>query len=121
MAKHLYSNLINLYFKDRFIRLNTIFSISANIGLWLLLFWQVRNFSDLIFLHYNIYFGIDLIGDWRQIFLRPVLAAIFLTINLGVGLLVYDKEKILSYFIVGVSSFIQIIFILAAIFVIIIN
>ena len=72
-------------------------------------------------LHYNIYFGIDLLGPWYQIFLLPILGLIFLLINFLFGMAVYRRELILSYFLAGTSSFVQIIFVLAATFITLIN
>lgn len=109
------------YCHDRFVRISLFFGALANISLWLWLIWQARNFTDLISLHYNIYFGIDLLGPWQQIFLLPLSGLIFLVINFFGGMLVYFREKILSYFLVGTSSFIQLLIILAAIFIVLIN
>ena len=115
------TTLSRSYLGDKFIRTNLFFSLLLNIGLWSGLGWQARNFAELIALHYNIYFGIDLLGSRYQIFLLPILGLIFLIINFLLGLAIYRQEKILSYFLVGASSFAQIILSLAAIFIILIN
>ena len=111
----------NSYSGDNFVRINLFFGLLVNISLWLGLVWQVKGFAELISLHYNIYFGIDLLGPWYQIFLLPALGLIFLVINFLIAAPVYRQEKILSYFLVGTSSLIQVIFGLAAIFIVLIN
>ena len=121
ITRHPNTTLLSSYSGDKFIRINLFFSLLFNIILWLGLAWQVKSFAKLISLHYNIYFGIDLLGHWYQIFLLPALGLFFLMINFLLGLVVYRKEKILSYFLAGASSLIQVIFILATIFIVLIN
>lgn len=116
-----HSTLFSTYYRDRLINISLFFGIFANIGLWLLLIWQARGFSDSISLHYNIYFGIDLLGSWYQIFLLPSFGLAFIVINFIVGLAIYTREKILSYFLVWSGVFVQLIFILSAISIILIN
>jgi len=119
--RHFNPILFNLYSQDRFIKINFFFSILANFGLWLVLAWWIRSFPELMPLHYNIYFGIDLFGPWYEILISPLLGLIFFLINFFISSLIYRQEKILSYFLVATSSFVQIIFILAITFIIFIN
>ena len=113
--------LSGFYYRDPLIRINFLFSFLANLSLWLILIWQARNFDELISLHYNIYFGIDLLGYWYQIFLLPILGLGFFIINFMIASIIYNREKILSYFLAGTSSFVQIILTTSAIFIILIN
>ena len=122
MAKRLFNQTpFNLYHQDRFVQINLIFSLLANLGLWLLLAWQIRGLGESMSLHYNIYFGIDLLGPWYQIFSLPAVGLIFFLLNFLIGVFIYSQEKILRYFLVGFSSFLQVIFILAALLIISIN
>jgi len=122
MAAQLFQQtFLGSYYRDRFIRINLFFGLIANISLWLFLVWQARNFPDLIFLHYNIYFGIDLLGPWYQIFFLPMFGLGFFVVNLLASLIFYRREKILSYFLVGTSSLLQLIFILAGVFITLVN
>lgn len=109
------------FLKDNLIRLNLFFSLLANFLLWLFLIWQVKSFSNLIFLHYNIYFGIDRLGEWHEIFILPALGLVFLIANFIFAKLTFDKEKILSYFLASAGSFLQLLFISASVFIILIN
>jgi hypothetical protein len=65
--------LINpLALHDRFFRYS--FFVAApflNLLSFTLVFWKIfpiRGARDIFALHYNIYFGIDLIGEWYRIF-----------------------------------------------------
>ncbi|MFA5021467.1 MAG: hypothetical protein WC508_00085 [Patescibacteria group bacterium] len=113
--------LFDSYWRDKKIKINLIFSLLINLSLWVGLLWQERAFSDSIPLHYNIYYGIDLLGPWYQILLLPGLGLIFLVLNFGLASIFYRKEKIVSYFLVFSCSFVQLIFILASMLIVLIN
>ncbi len=119
--RHFNPSLADSYRQDNFIRFNLFFSIIANILIWLFIFSQVKNFSEMIPLHYNIYFGINLLGYWHKIFYLPGLGLGFLILNFSLGSLAYQQEKILSYFLAGFSTFFQFILILSTILIIWIN
>ena len=115
------SFLLTSYFKNRLIRLNLFFSLLVNFCLWLFLIWRVKTLSSFIFLHYNIYFGIDQLGSRNGIFILPALGLGFLIINFILARLTYSEEKNLSYFLAAASSFIQVILVLAGVLIISIN
>ncbi len=107
--------------QDNLIRLNLLFGLLLNVLLWFFIFSQIRNFFEMIPLHYNIYFGIDLLDYWYKIFRLPALSLGFLILNYSLAFLAYQQEKILSYFLAGFTTFIQLIFILSTFLVIWIN
>ncbi|OGY47236.1 MAG: hypothetical protein A3J62_03535 [Candidatus Buchananbacteria bacterium RIFCSPHIGHO2_02_FULL_38_8] len=105
--------VIRLYFSDKFIQVNLFLSLLINMALWLVLIGRRSSFSDLIPLHYNIYFGIDLLGYWYEIFLLPIFGLLVLLANFILGLPLFSRERILAYFLIGASSLAQLIFLLA--------
>jgi hypothetical protein len=110
------------YFTDNFIRVNLFFSLVTNIFLWLFLSWYSRKFtSDIIPLHYNIYFGIDFFDKWYKIFYLPLSGSLILAFNGLSSVMIFRIEKILSYFLIGFSSFIQLILIISVSFILFIN
>lgn len=51
-----------------------------------------------IVLHYNVYFGVDVIGRYSQVFIVPVITAFFLFGNFLLGRLLYQaKERVATY------------------------
>lgn len=121
IVRYYQSIFLSSYLRDKFIVINLLGSLVINFSLWIYLVWQTKSFGDLVTLHYNIYFGIDWLGPWYQIFLLPSLGLAFFLINFMIGAMVYQREKILSYFLAGTSSLVQLIFSLAATFIISIN
>lgn len=74
--------------------------------------------TEPIILHYNIFFGIDLIGPWFKIYLIPLFGLICFFINFALSAIIYKRSKILSYLLIHASSLIQIFILLAVIFLI---
>lgn len=79
----------------------------ANLGLWTAIFAIVEPTERQMILHYNIYFGVDAIGDWRNIFFMPALAAIILAVNVFLSRFFYYKEKFVSYLFAAMALLIQ--------------
>ena len=113
-----------MIFRDKFFRIVFYLSIFLNLILWVLLylnFWPLRETRDILPLHYNIYFGIDFVGEWYKIFIIPTAGAFFIMINFLIADIVYLRDKVVSYFLTGAGLFIQIILGLAALTIISIN
>ena len=59
------------YYKDRFIASFWWGGLALNVSVWML-FWLFLPFQkDPVNLHYTIFFGIDKIGSWWELFLVP--------------------------------------------------
>jgi len=113
-----------LIFKDGFFRLLFFFSLAVNAFIW---FFLYLNFSPLqtagetLPLHYNIYFGIDFIGKWYEIFIMPTVGIFFIIINFILADIIYLRDKITSYFLAGAGVVVQVLLLLAAYSIIKIN
>lgn len=83
--------------------------------------WKLRVIEEAVAIRYNIYFGVDLVGNWSRLFVYPLLAIGVLVINFFAGSLVYRKTKLLSYFIAGITPIILIIDTVTLVFVILLN
>jgi hypothetical protein len=112
---------LRFYFQDKTIFLSTLINSFLNLGSWLVLFFFIPASKQVIFLHYTIYFGVDWIGERSKIFLIPLTGLAIFLLNLILSFLVYSKQKILSYFLVLVTIFLEILIIMENIFLIIVN
>jgi len=91
-------NHIKYQFRDsKKIRWLFITSFLLNIGLWAGLSFLFRPQEEPIFLHYNIFFGIDLIGPWWKIFYLPITGLVILLLNTGFSAASYKEDKALSF------------------------
>ncbi len=65
---------------------------------FVVLFFFVPSQQSIVIVHYNVYFGVDLIGEWAQIFIIPTISLVFVITNtLLAQWLYYQKERIASY------------------------
>jgi len=113
-----------LIFKDGFFRFLFIFSLIANLFIWFFIYWKfypLHTTAEVFPLHYNIYFGVDFIGKWYEIFIMPLVGFFFIIINFILADIIYLRDKITSYFLTGAGAFIQVLLFLAAYSIIMIN
>lgn len=111
--------------KDKIVKISFILAVVLNIFNWGLIYYRFARFlagqEESIILHYNIYFGIDKIGNWGEIYYLPMIGIVILLINLFFGYILYDKDKLISYFFLVIAVFSQIFLNLATFFIILIN
>lgn len=89
-------------------------NIAANLYLWLFIYFRGRGTTGSVPLHYNVIFGVDVIGPWQRLFEKSLLGLIIIVLNYVLALLFWQKrEKLLSYFLLSVSLFVQFFLILS--------
>jgi hypothetical protein len=109
--RDLFGGFTSLIFKDGFFQIVVGFSALINIGIWAFLYLEFSPFGnseDVLPLHYNIYFGVDLVGAWSRIFVLPLVGAIFIVVNFLIADIIYLRDKVIGYFLAGTGLFIQI-------------
>lgn len=89
-------------------------SIILNIITWFWLFWQIKPQADQIFLHYNILFGVDLVGPWWRIMFVPLTGLAIIFINAILGWMLFGKDKFAAQLLNAVSVLCQIFLLVAA-------
>jgi hypothetical protein len=86
------------YFHSSLIQWVLIGSLVVNIGDWAFIAFFIRPVDFPIILHYNVYFGVDVIGDWWQIYFMPLIGLLILLVNAILGYLFYQqKERIVAH------------------------
>lgn len=71
-------------------------SAVMNVALWFWLLFNIRPQEDPIFLHYNVLFGVDLIGPWYHILALPTVGLCMLFINAALGWFFFERDKFVS-------------------------
>lgn len=104
---------------------NTFFLLLAavmlNAALWSFLLYNVHSQSEPIFLHYNIFFGVDLIGPWYKIFFLPGFGLGVLLLNTFLAWYVFKRDQLLHYLVLSTTLLIQIILMIAGILIVFLN
>lgn len=110
------------YFKSHIVIWLLILSLTSNLIDWLILKIWVKPVDFSIILHYNVYFGVDSIGDYKQVYLLPIIGLILFLVNLILSVFFYErKERIASYVLLMATLMIQLSLIVASVSVILIN
>ena len=111
----------NLFFSNRVIWFNLAVSVILNLAMWIGLYFQIAPRVEPVALRYTIYFGIDLIGPWWQVFLFPAMGLAIIIINLLLAYFVFLKVKILSYILILTASLAQGLLVIISALVILLN
>lgn len=85
-----------LFFRDLWISVPLIGVLLIQIFLWWDLVANIRPDVGQVFLHYNIIFGVDLVGDWWQIFYMPLAGIMVIMVNFLFSSLSYSFDKFLA-------------------------
>jgi len=97
------------YFRSSLIQWVLIGSLIVNVANWALIAFFNRPVDFPIILHYNVYFGVDVIGDWWQVYLMPLIGLLILLVNAILGYLFYQqKERIVAHLLMLASFVAQI-------------
>jgi len=110
------------YFSDKLILVMLIGALAINIANWIVLALLVRDVDFPIILHYNVYFGVDLTGNWKQSFYLPIIGLVLLLVNWVLSYFFYSiNKKVASYLVLGAAVIVQINLLVASLGIIIIN
>jgi len=110
------------FFKSHIVVWLIALSLVANVANWIILRVFIKPVDFSIILHYNVYFGVDMLGDWKRVFLLPIIGLIIFFINLFLAIYFYErKERIASYLLLMAVLMIQLSLIIASVSLIIIN
>lgn len=80
---------------------------------WAYIFLKIKPQADPIYLHYNIYFGVDLIGEWYRIFILPAVGILIGVVHFFIARVVHRKNIIISYIILWLAIGLQLILLLS--------
>lgn len=86
-----------------------------------MMIYKVRPQAEPLLLHYNIYYGIDLIGEWWRMYFIPAVGAGIIIFNFFLAWFIYVKERILAYFLFFASSIFQVFLLVSAALIILLN
>ncbi|MBU1036754.1 hypothetical protein KKF32_01800 [Patescibacteria group bacterium] len=101
----------NLHFPQHFY-VPLLLALIFNGLSWFLLLWRIPSTTELIPLHYYVFFGIDWFGPWIYIFIYPALGLVFFLINIFMACYLATKELFLGKLLIWIGMIMQIFIIL---------
>lgn len=93
------------FFRSSLVHWVLIGTIFVGIANWAALIVYIRPIDLPIVLHYNVYLGVDIIGDWWQMYFLPIIADIFFAVNTFLAYVFYQKKERLAAYIFLLASF----------------
>lgn len=69
------------------------------LGMWGISFWTFRPKEEPVFIHYNVYFGVDWVGPWYLGYIIPVSATMLVGLNLLFIRHIHEKNLSMSHII----------------------
>lgn len=86
------------FFQSGIVHWVFIGALILNVVNWGLIAYFIRPVDFPIILHYNVYFGVDVIGDWWQVYYLPLIGLLILAANTILGYFFYQqKERIVAH------------------------
>ena len=82
-----------------------IATIFLDVAAWGVVIFYIRPIDLPIVLHYNVYLGVDVIGDWWQAYFLPIISNLFLLVNTFLAYFFYQKKERLAAYIFLLASF----------------
>ncbi|PIU01866.1 hypothetical protein COT68_00940 [bacterium (Candidatus Torokbacteria) CG09_land_8_20_14_0_10_42_11] len=92
-----------------------------NLLTWIILARFIKPSEYPIPLHYNIYFGIDLIGPYSRVFSLPLISLFILVMNFILAFWFYPKDRLVAYILLLAAAVTQIFVLIGAVSLIYIN
>ncbi|HAR99835.1 MAG: hypothetical protein US57_C0001G0004 [Candidatus Moranbacteria bacterium GW2011_GWC2_37_73] len=97
------------FFRSALIQWVMICAFFVNLANWGAIAYFIRPVDFPIILHYNVYFGVDVIGAWWQMYFLPLIGLVILCVNAVLGYLFYQqKERIVAHLLMLATFIVQI-------------
>ena len=94
----------------------TAVSLVLNIISWVVIATQIKPNSEIVPLHYNIFYGPDLVGKGYYIYFIPLVGFLTLVVNLGLYRYALSKEPFAAKTLIVVSLVVQILILISIFF-----
>lgn len=96
------------FFQNLIVRSALAASGLFNLASWAVLALVIKPDRSMIILHYNVYFGVDIVGVWQQAYIVPSIGLLFLGVNTFLARWFYEKqERIAAYLLLLASLMIE--------------
>lgn len=110
------------YFHSALVQWMFIGALMLNVASWIAIVFFLRPVDFPVILHYNVYFGVDVIGPWWQIYFLPIIGLLVLLVNSALGFLFYEqKERIVGHLLMLATFIVQIVVVIAVASILMIN
>ena len=112
---------LKLYLRHRPNAMMLALSGLLNLAAWVWVAWYIRPQADPVFLHYNILFGVDFIGEWWRVFYLPLTGTLIIFANAVIGWFLFQRDKYIAYAFLGMAMLCQVFLLIGAALLVFLN
>jgi hypothetical protein len=105
--KQSFHDTMKEFFKNTTNQLLIGSSLLLNIALFLFFYFFIKQSNIPIVLHYNVDWGVNYFGEVKSIFVLPTVGMIIFLLNGVLALKLWEKSRILSYFLTAATFLVQ--------------
>ncbi|OGD30820.1 hypothetical protein A2833_01325 [Candidatus Azambacteria bacterium RIFCSPHIGHO2_01_FULL_44_55] len=109
------------YFGDFWTRIIFILSLALNIALFIFLYFSVQQSNLPAVLHYNVYWGVDYLGETSTLLILPLIGFLTLVFNSVLGFKFWPGNKVMVYYFNSIALTVQIFLAIAGVALYLIN
>ncbi len=107
--------------QDRNLVLWGLLGLAANVAVYVGLALIIGRPDQTVILHYDVYFGINLIDTWPRLYVLPIVGSFLFLINGFLAFFFYINYRFVSILLIGVTTVLEILLLLSGLAVIIMN
>lgn len=93
---------IKVFYKDKLVFWLVNFSLLGIISTWSLFLFKRVLVSPLAVLHYNIYAGIDTLGNWYWLYILPGIILLISLLDFLLAVYFWTTQRVFSYFLLTI-------------------
>ena len=112
---------LKLYIKKKQNLILLSLGLSFNIASWVWLFLNIHSHLGQVFLHYNILFGVDLVGPWYMVFALPLAGLLIIFLNAILGWFLYRQDPFAAYILNAIAIFVNVLLLISAALLVFLN
>lgn len=110
-----------IWLQDKILLVFFLVSFFLNLAFYLFLVALARPTSEPVVLHYTVYFGFDLIGEWYRFYFMPTVGTFLFLVNFFVTLKFYQPERMAGYLLSSLTLVVEFLLLIGGILVLLIN
>lgn len=112
---------LKLYLRKRENLFLLLAGLLLNIGSWIWLSLNIQPHLGQVFLHYNVLFGVDLVGPWYAVFALPLAGFFIILLNAALGWMLFKQDPFAAYLLNAVSIFVNILLLISTALLVFLN
>lgn len=111
-------NVLKPYWRQKEVARVLFLSAIANLVMWGYLYANRIESDYPVILHYNLFFGVDFLGNYSLTFFLPLIGLILLLLNAVLGQIFFRIERLASYILTLNIFFIQLLLLFACVLIV---